>query len=74
MNLHNIFFGILLTAGLAVGVYAVGPETFIDEARSFVGMEEETPIIVRPPVAGRPPLVTEQAVTQPHQRCDPQSR
>ena len=50
MNLHNIFFGILLTAGLAVGAYAYGPETFIDEARSFVGMDEETPVFARPPV------------------------
>ena len=49
MNLYNILFGILLTAGLAVGVNAVGPETLIDEARSFVGMEKET-VFVRPPV------------------------
>ena len=42
MNLYNLLFGIRLTAGLAVGVYAVGPETFMNEARSLVGMEEET--------------------------------
>lgn len=48
MNLYNLLFGILLTAGLAVGVYAVGPAALMDEARSLVGMEEETPVFVRP--------------------------
>lgn len=49
MNLYNVLFGILLTAGLAVGMYTVGPATFVDEARSLVGMEEEM-VFVRPPM------------------------
>ncbi len=51
MTLHTIIFALLLTAGLAVGVYTTGPETVMDEARSIIGIEETAPAFVRPPVA-----------------------